>query len=293
MKKSYLIALTLSIFFISLSFISFKSHKKEIENIKLGQSLTTVQPNNIEVSKPSTETISSEDLISFDDVSKVSIPVLMYHSINNTSPNTKSPNTNILPVNQFEEEMKWLKDNKFYTLSMSELINAFNTGKNIPKKAVVLTFDDGYSDFYSNAYPILKKYNFKATNFVITGKTDKNKTVLTSAMLIELEENNIEIQSHTVSHLEFDKLPYKNQIEELKNSKEFLEKLLNKKVSALCYPSGKYNANTVKAAKEAGYSLAFTTTPGYSKVNDGLYSLHRIRVVPGTLAGFKRNLEKP
>lgn len=216
MKKSYLIALTLSIFFISISFISFKSYKKEIENIKLEQSLTIVQPNNIEVSKPSTETISSEDLINFDDVSKVSIPVLMYHSINN-----KSTNNNILPVNQFEEEMKWLKDNKFYTLSMSELINVFNTSKNIPKKAVVLTFDDGYLDFYSNAYPILKKYNFKATNFVITGTIDKISTVLTSAMLTELEENNIEIQSHTVKHLELDKLTYEKKLKSLKIQKNF------------------------------------------------------------------------
>lgn len=290
MKKSYLITLTLSIFFISISFISFislKSKKQEIEKIKLQESLKTVAPNVIEVSKLPTETVPSEDLINLDDVSKVSIPVLMYHSIKN-----KSTNTNILPVNQFEEEMKWLKDNKFYTLSMSELITILDKGKNIPKNAVVLTFDDGYLDFYSNAYPILKKYNFKATNFVITSTVDKNSTSLTSAMLKELEENNIEIQSHTVNHLELDKLTYEKQLQELKNSKEFLEKLLNKKVSALCYPSGKYNANTIKAAKETGYSLAFTTTPGYSKVNDGLYSLHRIRISPGTLTSFKSNLEK-
>lgn len=221
----------------------------------------------------------------FEDITKVSIPVLMYHSINDNDPN----NNLVIPPEQFKAQMQYLKDAGFTTISLAELYSSLTTGKNVPKQSVAITFDDGYVDNYKYAYPVLKDLGFKATIFMITDNVDKHPNFLTSAMLKEMSENNISIQSHTVHHLELDKLSYDEQFNELKDSKDFLNKLLNQNTDMICYPVGKFNENTIKAAETLGYKLGFTTIPGYGKLNEGPFSIHRVRIFPGDISGFKAN----
>ncbi|MCY6959384.1 polysaccharide deacetylase family protein [Clostridium brassicae] len=201
------------------------------------------------------------------------IPVLMYHSIR-----LKKDNPLMVSPKKLDEQMKYLKDNGYYTLSLDELYDYFSKGKAIPKKCVVLTFDDGYVDNYTNLYPILKKYRFKGTIFVITGTIDNEKPFLTSSQLKELDSTCLDIQSHTVAHENLPKLSYRNQVKTLKNSKNFLEKKLNKKVRYLAYPYGKFNKSTIKAAEEAGYLMAFTTTGKWSNKSNNLFRLNRVYI---------------
>jgi peptidoglycan/xylan/chitin deacetylase (PgdA/CDA1 family) len=209
------------------------------------------------------------------DPAAVKIPVLMYHSINKNSTNNL-----IITPQEFEKQVRWLKENEFTPLFLDELYLILTTGKNIPQKPVALTFDDGYEDNYTEAYPILKKYNFKATIFLISD-TIGQPPVLKENQIKEMYANNIDFQSHTASHRELNGLSYEKQLEELSRSKEAIAKMLNKNIDYLCYPVGKYNEDTIKAAKTAGYKMAFTTKPGHAKQSDGLYTITRVRMSPG------------
>lgn len=202
-----------------------------------------------------------------------SIPVLMYHSVEYEKNNPVR-----IPPENFKEQMKYLYDNDYKTLTLDELYRYFQNGIEIPEKSVVITFDDGYEDNYINAYPILRKYGFKAAIFGITNTIDKDLAYLTSSQLIEMEQNGIDVESHTVSHTKLGELPYDKQLNELKNSKEILEKILNKKVNYIAYPFGSYNENTLKAVKEAGYTMAFTTNGRWSGKDDGIYTLDRVYI---------------
>ncbi|MBC6309567.1 polysaccharide deacetylase family protein [Listeria sp. FSL L7-1582] len=203
------------------------------------------------------------------------IPVLMYHSIN-----TNVKNNLITPPNEFDTQMKWLSDNGYYTLTLAELAPLLEIGKNVPDKPVVITFDDGYQDNYTNAYPILKKYGLKATIFVITDKIAKNNH-FDEAALKEMSAYGIEMESHTVHHYELNRLSYEAQLKELQYSKAFLERFTGKKVNSICYPVGRYNEDTVRAAEATGYTMGFTTEVGKANKKDGMYTLPRVRMVPG------------
>jgi peptidoglycan/xylan/chitin deacetylase (PgdA/CDA1 family) len=214
---------------------------------------------------------------------RVKIPVLMYHSISYEEGNPCK-----VPKENFESQMKFLHENGFNTITVDELYQAITTGKEVPKKSVLVTLDDGYKDNYTDGFPIMKKYNIKATIFVITSTVDNSKENLNSEEIKELQKNNIDIQSHTVDHKALNKLSYEEQYNELKNSKEYLDKLLNKNTTAIAYPYSQYNEDTMKICKELGYKVAFTTWYGFSNYNQGLYELKRLVIHPDTtLKEFK------
>ncbi|WP_291643702.1 polysaccharide deacetylase family protein [Clostridium sp.] len=218
----------------------------------------------------------STDAITLVDELKIKhndkgIPVLMYHSIG-----YKKGNTLMLPKENFREQMKYLKDNGYVTLTLDETYVFFENNKPVPEKSVVLTFDDGYVDNYVDALPILKKFGFKATIFVITGEVDKSKSYMNVEQLKEMEASGMDIQSHTVHHDHLAKLSYQKQLETLKESKDFLEKALNKKIKYFAYPYGEYSKESLKAVKEAGYTMAFTTAGRWSDKADGILTLDRV-----------------
>ena len=208
-----------------------------------------------------------------------SVPVLMYHSIR-----TQKNNPYMVSPARFDKDMQYIHDNGFTTLSTEELYDFMVYNKPIPKKSILITFDDGYEDNYTNAFPILKKYNIKATIFIITDYVDKGKQYLSSAQLKEMESNGIDIESHTYRHDKLATYDYYEQLNTLKASKEFIEKTLDKKVNFISYPFGSYNIDTLKALKEAGYEMAFTTDGRWANKSNGILTLNRVFI-----SGFHRN----
>ncbi|ACO84762.1 polysaccharide deacetylase family protein [Clostridium botulinum] len=218
-----------------------------------------------------------------------SVPVLMYHSIDYEKGNELR-----VPKEQFKEQMEYLKDNGYTTLTLNELYNFLKKNKPIPEKSIVITLDDGYVDNYTNAYPILKELGFNATVFVITSNIDKDKRTLTSKQIKEMDEAGIQIASHTYNHDKLDDLSYEKQLQTMKKSKDDLEKILNHKVDFIAYPYGKWNEESIKAAKDAGYKMAFTTQGGWSNKQDGIYTLNRVYI--SSLKGidnFKDRITNP
>ncbi|PRR78607.1 Poly-beta-1,6-N-acetyl-D-glucosamine N-deacetylase precursor [Clostridium liquoris] len=204
------------------------------------------------------------------------ITVLMYHSVGYEKNNGLR-----MSEEQFRKQMKYIKDNGYTALTLDELYSYFIENKPIPKKSLVITFDDGYLDNYKYAYPILKEFNLKATIFVIADNIDKDNRSMNSGQLKELQSNGIDIQSHTLKHEELNKLSYELQLKTLKESKQVMENILDKKVNYIAYPYGKYNEDTIRAAKDAGYIMGFVTGGRVAKKDDGIYTVHRIGVVAG------------
>ena len=243
-----------------------------------------------------TETETKTKTDPFDGISEINdnrgVPVICYHSINK-DPSGKSPI--IVSEEKLRQHLQTIKDAGYTTLTMAELNDYLFKNKPIPAKSVVITFDDGYRDNYNNAFPILKEFNMSATIFVISSYLNRD-LYLTSEEIKEISDYGIDIESHTVSHVKLSTLSYKDQLKELKDSKEAIENITGNPVISIAYPEGKFNANTEKATLEAGYSMGFTIKRGYADRNDKQAELNRICLdytyKPNNIINVLKNLPK-
>ena len=214
----------------------------------------------------------------------VQIPILMYHAVHVMDPSEASNANLIVDPDLFETQIKALANAGYYFLTPEEAYKAFTENALPAKKVVWLTFDDGNEDFYTIAYPILKKYKAKATNNVITGFVKKgNAGNLTVKQMKEMMAHGMSFQSHTVNHPDLSTTDKATQKVELTDSIDFLENKLNTKVNTIAYPSGRYNQTTLDLAKKT-YKLGLTTNEGLASAKDGLLSLNRVRILPTTTA---------
>ena len=218
----------------------------------------------------------------YDD--PVQIPILMYHAVHVMDPSEASNANLIVDPDLFEAQIKALSKAGYYFLTPEEAYKAFTENALPAKKVVWLTFDDGNEDFYTIAYPILKKYKAKATNNIITGFVKKgNAGNLTVKQMKEMMAHGMSFQSHTVNHPDLSTTDKATQKVELTDSIDFLENKLNTKVNTIAYPSGRYNQTTLDLAKKT-YKLGLTTNEGLASAKDGLLSLNRVRILPTTTA---------
>ena len=202
------------------------------------------------------------------------IPVFCYHSVN---PN--SYNNAIITPERLKTQLTFIKNKGFTTLSISDLSKYLSKNTELPEKSILITFDDGYMDNYYYAFPILKELNMKATIFCITHALDGNYYLSKNAIKI-MSDHNIDIESHTYSHNKLTSLTYEDQLKELQKSKKDLEAITGKKVTAIAYPYGEYNENTIKAANTTGYKLGFTTKNGFVHQKNNVLKLNRIYIGP-------------
>lgn len=196
----------------------------------------------------------------------------MYHSIKYEKNNP----VRIAPQN-FERQLAWLSQNGYTTLTADKAYSYYENDRGFPKKSVLLTFDDGYSDNYTTVFPLLKKYKMTATIFIISGDVGKSG-YLSRAQILEMSKWGIEIECHTVTHPYLAKLNYSDQIYQLKTCKGYLEALTGKPVCYIAYPYGSYSAITIKAARELGFKMAFKMSGGKMTCYSGAFTLPRIFV---------------
>lgn len=200
------------------------------------------------------------------------VPVLYYHSVRDPAENEVT-----ITSENLKKQLEYIKNQGYTTLTLNQFKNYLLNNSSIPKKSILITFDDGYMDNYYNAFPILKSLNMVATIFCITSNLD-GSYYLSKEAINEMSSYGIDIESHTVNHLKLDQLTYEEQLKELKESKSTLESITGKEVDAIAYPFGNFNDDSVKAAKDAGYTLAFTTKRGLSDRNDNMLKLDRIYI---------------
>ncbi len=202
------------------------------------------------------------------------IPVLMYHSIG-----TKYDRSICVSEKLFQEQMEWLYNHNFHTVNLDEFYSALSGKSAFPDNPILVTFDDGFSDNYQVAWPILKQYGFNATFFIVTSQI--NPYNIDWDQLRELVRQGNSIGSHSVNHFDLTTLNTKQQEKELRESKEMLEENLGTSIKAFCFPYGGYNKTTLALLPESGYLLSFTATSGKVRFGDNEYLLKRVHVCGG------------
>lgn len=207
---------------------------------------------------------------------KYVVPILAYHHIDDI-PTYQALNLNIVSPASFEKQMRYLHDSHYTVIQLDSLVNMIKEGKKPPRKSVVITFDDGYENVYTHAYPILKKYEFPATIFVLADFIGA-QGYLTLEQMKEMYQHGIFMGAHSRTHAYLPDLTYEGQEEEIVGSKRIIEQKLRGSVNYFAYPSGGFNNQIKKIVKEAGFLGACTTNRGFYRYNQDVYELKRIRI---------------
>jgi peptidoglycan/xylan/chitin deacetylase (PgdA/CDA1 family) len=224
-------------------------------------------------------------------VSPLRVPVLMYHEIADTS---ATPDPFAVSPDVFADQLAYLRDAGFNTVTAGALSGIVTDGAgDLPARPVVLTFDDGYGDFYTQALPLLRQHGFTATVFQTTGwvgKEDEAKRMLNWRELAEAEQAGIEVGAHTCTHPQLDQLPENLMREELYISKSLLEDNLGLKVPGLAYPYGYSSARVRRVARELGYEYAYAVGNSLTTGAADPFALPRLTVQRATSVGEFRKI---
>ena len=239
----------------------------------------TPAPETPETNSPSPEPTAlapaSHDYSSLPYVLREKVPILMYHQVMDGGTNSL-----YLSVSDFKSHLEYFSNAGITPITMRQLIMHWTENYPLPEKPIVLTFDDGYRSMYTTVFPLLKEKGWPATFYAVSGWTDGD-SVLTKEMLAEMAAAGMEIGSHSVSHVDLEKSPAAVSKEQIIESKKQLEEYTGKPILSICYPSGRYNENTIAMVKEAGYVSAVTTKYGFASLSQGQFSLFRVRISQG------------
>lgn len=224
--------------------------------------------------------------------STVQLPILMYHYIRKP-PSIRTDylgyKLSVSPED-FTAQVQWLYANHYHTVTFDDIRAYFAGAAPLPSRPIVITFDDGYKDLYTTAFPILAAHGFSAVAYIVSGFVGRPENV-SRAEVLQMDRAGIEIASHTVNHANLAGSSAGSVAYELGQSKRWLEQLVGHPVLDFAYPSGKYNAQTVQAVMQAGYSSAVITDGPSLHTLANRYLWGRVRVGGGeTLDAFIASL---
>ncbi len=220
------------------------------------------------------------------------IPILMYHSISSYA--TPEFRPCIVSPEVFDEHLSYLKQYRYTPITVTHLLKAMAfRGDELPPRPVVLTFDDGYADFYTNALPALQRYSFVATLYITTafiGGTSRwlqnlgegSRPILSWSQLAEISTSGIECGAHSHTHPALDMLPLPKAQDEIVRCKHLLEDHLGQQVSSFAYPYGYYSARLQQIVQATNYSSACAIRLTTSSLYDDPYALARLAIGPDT-----------
>ena len=214
--------------------------------------------------------------------------VLTYHRIRDDKSN---PNITV-STNSFIKQIDYLVIH-FTIKSVPDIINAIQAKTILKKDCVAISFDDGFRDNYDNAFSILKQKQIPAIIFPVTKFINNDEEYLNIQQIQKMNQNDITFGCHTHSHPILSELSTIDVHEEITNSKDILENILNEKITFFAYPKGKshhFNAETINVLKDSGFKAAFTTENGVISVNSDIYRLRRIGIRECPLFGFKTRI---
>jgi peptidoglycan/xylan/chitin deacetylase (PgdA/CDA1 family) len=221
------------------------------------------------------------------------VPVLTYHDI---GPQAKG--RLVIGAKSFAEQMRYLKDNRYRVITLAELFEFLQLKRQLPRRAVVLTFDDGYRSFLTHAYPVLKEFGFTATLFVYTDYVGSGRNALDWSDLARLSAEGFQVEGHTKTHADLRRQPGESETEhgrrlraELESSQRLFQQRLGRPAKFLAYPYGAADEAVLAYTRESGYQGALTV---FREGNSSFVPLLRIRrsqiYAEMTLDDFVKNL---
>jgi peptidoglycan/xylan/chitin deacetylase (PgdA/CDA1 family) len=222
---------------------------------------------------------------------QVTVPVLMYHyvRVNPVASDTVGFALSVTP-DDFAAQMSLLRAEGFHAVGLGDVRRAVDGGAPLPARPVVITFDDGYADFYSAALPTLRRNGFTATSYVVSGFLGRSG-YMTASQVQEAAADGITIGAHTVNHANLTTLNAPSVGFEVSASRTALRQLTGQPVDDFAYPYGHFDPTAVEAVRRAGFGDAVTTEPGNVLAAGQRYTWPRVRVSGGeSLASFAQSL---
>ncbi len=217
----------------------------------------------------------------------INIPILNYHSISLGGTDRFVKFT--LHPETFAQHMKLISEQGYTPITVKDFAQLMRNSSPLPNKPIILTFDDGFADFYNSAFPILQGFHFPATLFVVTENMEgtskwlklegeEDRRMLTWFQLSDVQRAGIECGTHSATHTHLDTAKPEIARQEIICSKDTLEQKLGSPVHSMAYPYGHYTETVRQMVIEAGYSAACAVRNAMSHTNDNLFSLARITI---------------
>jgi peptidoglycan/xylan/chitin deacetylase (PgdA/CDA1 family) len=226
---------------------------------------------------------------------RIRVPILEYHYIRvNPDPRDRLGFRLSVTPSDFRSQMNWLAAHAYHPVTMADVRAYFAAQEPLPARSLVLTFDDGYADFFDTALPILRGLGLKAVAYVVPGFLDRPGYMKVDQVQQLDDSGVVEIASHTLSHPDLTKVEASEVNIQLQASKARLEELLGHQVTDFCYPFGRFDERIVAAVAAAGYQTATTEVAGNELGWSARFTWPRVRVEGGeTLAEFRLQLGVP
>jgi len=239
-------------------------------------------PDAADVEQPASFTIDAGEVLPAPDGSNraVRIPILMYHYISDPPLGADDIRRDLsLPGPDFEQQLRFLVNQGYHSVSMEDMVRHIQQGTTLPDKPIVLSFDDGYKDAFTVAFPLLKKYGLTGTFFVFTRPINEENREYLSWQEVELmSAAGMEIGCHSYSHPDLTLQSDAVVKAEVSDAKAEIESHIHRPVLAFCYPAGAYDNRIIQAVEDAGYWAAVTTKHGIEHSSGVRLALRRIRV---------------
>ena len=203
-------------------------------------------------------------------------PILEYHQVTNAQLDPYFELYNV-PPEEFAAQLDYLQAEGYTTITLQDFMRVVHGKGSLPEKPIVLTFDDGYSDNYSEMFPLLKARGMTAVIYVITNEVGK-ENYLNLDELKEMQRYGLEIGSHTSDHLALTTLDKNTQRRQLRESKTFLEWSGLSTIYSLSYPNGAFDLELEKILQEENYLTAVTGEAGLNTLQTNPYELYRVHI---------------
>ncbi len=213
----------------------------------------------------------------------IRVPILTYHSIDN-SDSVISIDTTI-----FKDQMRFLKDYSFNVISLNEVVMHIRKRLPFAEKSIAITFDDGFKNVFSDAFPVLKEYGFNATVFLTTNYCErlnnwpgqpafiKAQPLLSWMDIKEMSRSGIQFGAHTHNHPSLTKIPIKDAENEILLSKKMIEDKLQEEINSFAYPYGDFNTNIVNIVNQH-FTGACSTKLAIANSKSNPFILERVDV---------------
>lgn len=287
--KATLVISTITVFLLLFGVLLYYfNHEYKRIDIKEKQLEMTKLPKDVKKSLTKTATTSAS----------IKIPILIYHYVEIVTDkrDTIRQSLDIQPY-IFEKQIETLQNAGYTFITPSQIGDYLDNVNTLPHKPVILSFDDGYRDFYTDVLPIIKRHNVKVVAYIVPGFLNHINYMYDWQVHDLVSSGLVEIGAHTMHHVYLKGAAKQQTMYEIKQSKESLEQMLYIPIVSFAYPYGAFNQQAIDIVKQAGFTTAVSTIGG-NQVNEAnrffLYRIHPGSATgPGLISAMERNYPKP
>jgi peptidoglycan/xylan/chitin deacetylase (PgdA/CDA1 family) len=217
------------------------------------------------------------------------VPILMYHVIG--APPARAPYPELYVARRdFAGQVAWLADHRYHAVTLRQVYDYWRFGYALPRRPIVLSFDDGYRGDYTTAMPVLARYRWPG---VLNLAVHNEDGALWPWQIRQLVAHGWEVDAHTINHVDLTKLDSRALRHEVLGSRQLIRRQFHVPVQFFCYPSGRFNSRVIAAVRAAGFLGATTVNYGPARRSDGWYTLNRVRIDGSDgLRGFASKLRE-